>query len=77
LIIVSGNEEDSVRSNDIAFRRLRCPKELVRVGIDRFTTTGIIDREISRLAFDWFTRTMTAARAGDPQLVGPQTQGLV
>ena len=54
LIIVSGNEEDNVRSNDMAFRRLRCPKELVRVGVDRFTTTEILDREITRLAFDWF-----------------------
>jgi hypothetical protein len=61
----------------MAFRRLRCPKELVRVGIDRFTTNGIIDREISRLAFDWFTRTMTSARTGDPQPVAPQTRRLV
>jgi len=58
LIIVSGNDEDDVRSNDMAFRRLNCSKQLVRVGVDRFTTTGITDKEISRLAFDWFTRTM-------------------
>ena len=77
LIIVSGNDEDDVRSNDVAFRRLRCPKQLVRVGIDRFTTTEIIDKEISRLAFDWFTRTMTSARTGDPQLARPQTRRLV
>ena len=77
LIIVSGNDEDNVRSNDMAFRRLRCPKQLVRVGIDRFPTTSVTDREISRLTFDWFTRTMTSARAGEPQLVGPQTRRLV
>src|SRR5262245_5628953 len=77
LIIVSGNDEDYVRSNDMAFRRLRCPKELVRIGIDRFATSGIIDREITRLAFDWFTRTMTSARAGDLQLAGPRTRRLV
>lgn len=77
LIIVSGNDEDYVRSNDMAFRRLRCQKELVRVGIERFTTPGITDGEISRLAFDWFTRTMTPARAVELQAVRPQTRRLV
>ena len=65
LIIVSGNEEDDVRSNDMAFRRLNCRKQLVRVAVDRFTTTGVTDKEISRLAFDWFTRTMAPAPAGE------------
>jgi putative phosphoribosyl transferase len=63
LIIVAGNDEDQVRSNDMAFRRLNCPKRLVRVGIDRFTTTGVTDKEISQLAFDWFTRILTPAYA--------------
>ena len=77
LIIVSGNDEDFVRSNDMAFRRLRCQKQLVRVGIARFTTPGITDREVSRLAVDWFTRTMTPARVVDPQAVRSQTRRLV
>jgi dienelactone hydrolase len=59
LIIVSGNNEHHLRSNDGAFGRLRCPKELVRVAIDRFTTTGDTDTEVSRLVLDWFSRTMT------------------
>lgn len=65
LVIVSGNDEDNVRSNDMAFRRLSCPKQLVRVAVDRFTTTGVTDKEISRLAFDWFMRTMVPATAGE------------
>jgi dienelactone hydrolase len=63
LIIVSGNDEDGLRSNDAAFRRLRCPKQLVRVASDRFTTTGDTDTEVSRLALDWFSRTMAPAPA--------------
>jgi hypothetical protein len=61
LIIVSGNDEDDIRSNDMAFRRLSCPKQLVRLAVDRFTTTGVTDKAISRLAFVWFIRTMVPA----------------
>ena len=80
LIIVGGNDEDHVRSNDVAFRRLNCPKRLVRVGIDRFTTTGVTDKEISQLAFDWFTRIMTPSRAsavGERRPIELQTRRLV
>jgi putative phosphoribosyl transferase len=79
LIIVAGNDEDEVRSNDMAFRRLNCPKRLVRVGIDRFTSTGVTDKEISQLAFDWFTRIITPvhASAGEDPTMTAHTRRLV
>jgi dienelactone hydrolase len=61
LIIVPGSDEGDLRSNDAAFRRLRCPKQLVRVASDRSTTAGDMDTEVSRLALDWFSRTMIPA----------------
>jgi putative phosphoribosyl transferase len=62
LIIVSGNDETELRSNDMAFRRLRCSKELVRVSFGSATTPDT-NREISRLAVDWFSRTMAPTLA--------------
>jgi putative phosphoribosyl transferase len=58
LIVVAGNDEDDLRSNDVAFRTLNCPKELVRIAIDRFTTSTATDADISRLALDWFCHMM-------------------
>jgi len=63
LIIVSSDDANALRSTNDAFRRLRCPKQLVRVAGGRFTTTGDTDTDVSRLAFDWFSRTMTARGA--------------
>jgi len=66
LIIVSGNDPNDLRSNEAAFQRLCCPKQLVHVASDRFTTTGDTDSEVSRLTLDWFSRTMTPV----PALIG-------
>ena len=64
LIMLSGEDEADLESNEAAFRRLTCPKQLVHVAMDRFTTSGETNREISRLACDWFSRTMTPVREG-------------
>jgi putative phosphoribosyl transferase len=61
LLIVVGNDEDELRSNDIAFRKLGARKELVCVATGRFTTAADADREVSRLAFDWFWRMLAPA----------------
>ena len=60
MIIASGINGDELRSNDGAFDRLRCPKQLVRVSSDQFTTTGDHDAEVSWLALDWFMHTMAS-----------------
>lgn len=63
LLIVAGNDEDGLRANNAAFGRLSGVKLLVRVGVDRLATAGDKDEEVSRLAFDWFSRTMGRAIA--------------
>jgi hypothetical protein len=63
LIIVSTNDESDLRANAAAFRQLQCPKRLVRITSDRPTTAGDTDTEVSRLALDWFSHTMTPASA--------------
>jgi hypothetical protein len=59
LVIVVGNDEDTLRSNDIGFRKLTCRKELVCVATGQFTSPAEAEREVSRLAFDWFWRTLS------------------
>jgi dienelactone hydrolase len=61
MIIASGINGDELRSNAAAFDRLRCPKQLVRVASDPYTTTGDHDAEVSWLALDWFVHTMAPA----------------
>jgi dienelactone hydrolase len=63
LLIVAGNDEDNIRSNNAAFRKLECGKELVRVAVDRFTTRIALDDEVSRLAHDWLSRMMSPVLA--------------
>jgi putative phosphoribosyl transferase len=59
LLIVAGNNDDALRSNDRAFRKLECTKELVRIGQNQFTMPAALDDEVSRLAREWLVRAMT------------------
>jgi hypothetical protein len=63
LLLVAGNDANGLRSNETAFRRLECPKRLVRVASDRFTTRGDTDAEVSQLALDWFSRMLSPVGA--------------
>ena len=57
LLVVGGRDEVVLELNQAAFRRLRCPKELVVVpgATHLFEEAGALD-EVARLAADWFER---------------------
>jgi putative phosphoribosyl transferase len=59
LLIVVGNDENELRSNDAGFRKLTCRKELVCVATGQYTSRMDAEREVSRLAFDWFWRMLS------------------
>jgi len=57
LLVVGGNDTDSIPLNETAFRRMTCHKELVLVdgATHRFDEPGALD-EVARLTVGWFTR---------------------
>lgn len=59
LLIVSGNDMEKLKANEIAFKKLSCRKGLVCVPL----ASSALDREVTRLATDWFTRTVPALAA--------------
>jgi len=57
LLIVGGADDIVIELNELALRRLRCPKELVIVpgATHLFEEPGTLE-EVARLATNWFTR---------------------
>jgi putative phosphoribosyl transferase len=55
LLIVGGNDDEVIKLNEEALRRLRCPKQLVIVpgATHLFEEPGTLE-EVARLAKEWF-----------------------
>jgi len=57
LLIVGGKDEEVIPLNELAYQKLRCPKEMVIVpgATHLFEETGALEK-VAELARDWFLR---------------------